>query len=239
MNMIRRYLFWPSILLNLLLLIGVFVLVNRMGGWTYAIYRLRHDVAGLYHHRTELFAQLPVRPGAVIFLGDSQTEQCEWQELLYPTSSVVLNRGIVGDYVTGVLARLDEIARHQPTKIFLLVGINDLLFGKTPEDIAPAYRELVATIRKRTPDSELFLLSVLPVNNGIKKVGVENGVIQQLNTQIAQIAKEYAVSFIDLDAELMDADGNLSAKFTEDGIHLNGAGYAMWKRKILIFNDEL
>lgn len=238
MNMIRRYLLWPSLLLNVLLLIGVYVLINRMGGWTYALYRMRNDVAGLYHHRTQLFAQLPVRQGAVIFIGDSQTEQCEWQELLYPNSAVILNRGIVGDYVTGVLARLDEIVRHKPAKIFLLIGINDLIFGKTPEEIIPAYRELVATIRKRTPDSELFLQSVLPVNNSIKKIGVENETIRQFNAQITQIAKEYAVPYIDLYSELTDADGNLSGQFTEDGIHLNGAGYLMWKKQILRVSHE-
>lgn len=231
----RRFLFWPSLLLNALLLTGMIYFANRMGGWKFVFNRLGNDVPALYQHRRELFERLPTRQGAVIFVGDSQSEQCEWQELLYPDNSVILNRGIVGDYVTGVQARLDEIIRHQPARIFLLVGINDLLFGKTPEEIEPFYRELVATIRKRTPDSELFLQSILPVNNDIKKLGVENETIQQLNAKIAAIAQSYALPYIDLYSQLTDANGNLSAQFTADGIHLNGAGYAIWKR---MMNDE-
>jgi lysophospholipase L1-like esterase len=203
-----------------------------MGGWTYALYRLRHDEAGLYHHRAQLFEMMQASPGAIIFLGDSQTEQCEWQELFHSDSPAILNRGIVGDYVEGVLGRLDEIIRHKPKRIFLMVGINDLIFNKTPEEIAGVYREIVARIRSKTPDSELFLQSVLPVNNQVKKIGVENETIQALNVQIAAIARDYALTYIDLYPQLTDADGNLDKKFTEDGIHLNGLGYGVWKREI-------
>lgn len=237
--MMRRYLLWFSLLLNAVLLMGVYVLINRMGGWTYALYRLNHDVGGLYQHRKQLFEQLPVRPGAIIFLGDSQIQQCEWQDLIDPDSAVILNRGIVGDHVTGVLARLDEIARHKPARIFLEVGINDLIFGKTPEELTPAYRELVAAIRKKTPESELVLQSILPVNNHIKKIGIENDLIRQMNTNIAAIAKEYAISYTDVYDQLTDTEGNLSTQFSEDGIHLNGAGYAAWKKAILVTSNEL
>ena len=69
--------FYISLLINTLLIgIGAFAL-HRLGGWRYAWHRLQHDEAGLYHHRQPLFEQLPIQPGAIIFLGDSQTAQCE------------------------------------------------------------------------------------------------------------------------------------------------------------------
>ncbi len=234
----RRYPFWLSLLLNVFLLLCLWVAVQRLGGWNYALSRLRHDEAGLYKSRKQLFEHMPVQQGAVIFLGDSQTEQCEWREFLQPDSVVVLNRGIVGDYTAGVLARLDEIVRHKPSKIFLLVGINDLIFEKKPEAIALIYRDIVAAIRSKTPDSELFLQSVLPVNNTLKQIGVQNETIRQLNTEIAKIAKDYALPYIDLYSELTDASGNLSPRFTEDGIHLNALGYVAWKKSIIMMNDE-
>ena len=234
----KRFLLWMSLLANMFLLLCLWVAVQRLGGWNYVLTRLRHDEAGLYKSRKQLFEQMPIQQGAIVFLGDSQTEQCEWQEFLQMDSVVVLNRGIVGDYTAGVLARLDEVLRHKPSKIFLLVGVNDLIFGKKPEAIAPIYRDVIIKIRRQTPDSELFLQSVLPVNNTLKKIGVENETIRQLNTEIARIAKEYAVPYLDLYAGLADADGNLSARFTEDGIHLNAQGYQEWKKIILMMNDE-
>lgn len=233
-----RFPLWVSLLLNVFLLLCLWVIVERLGGWNYTLSRLRHDVAGLYKSRKDLFERMPVQQGAIIFLGDSQTEQCEWQEFLQPDSAVILNRGIVGDYTSGVLGRLDEIVRHKPSKIFLLVGINDLIFEKKPKDIVPVYRDIVASLRNKTPDSELFLQSIFPVNNTLKKIGVENQTIQQLNTEIARIAKDYALPYLDIYSELTDAGGNLSPRFTDDGIHLNGQGYQVWKNSILMMNDE-
>lgn len=230
----RRLLLWISLLLNVFLLLCFWMALQRLGGWNYTLFRLQHDETGLYHSRKQLFERMPAQQGAVIFLGDSQTEQCEWQEFLQLDSVLVLNRGIVGDHVDGVLSRLDEITRHKPSKIFLLVGINDLIFEKKTESIAITYRNIVANIRNATPDSELFLQSVLPVNNTLKKTGVENVDIIQLNTEIAQIAKAYALPYLDIYSELTDASGNLSPQFTEDGIHLNASGYLAWKNKILL-----
>lgn len=230
----RRLLLWISLLLNVFLLLCFWMALQRLGGWNYTLFRLQQDETGLYHSRKQLFERMPAQQGAVIFLGDSQTEQCEWQEFLQLDSVLVLNRGIVGDHVDGVLSRLDEITRHKPSKIFLLVGINDLIFEKKTESIAITYRNIVANIRNATPDSELFLQSVLPVNNTLKKTGVENVDIIQLNTEIAQIAKAYALPYLDIYSELTDASGNLSPQFTEDGIHLNASGYLAWKNKILL-----
>ena len=99
-----------SLLVNLILVAGLAYMTHRLGGWKYAIYRLRNSEAGVYTHRKSLFNLLPVHPGAVVMLGDSETSLCEWQELL-GDSTTVLNRGISGDYMDGIRGRLDEVLR--------------------------------------------------------------------------------------------------------------------------------
>lgn len=220
-----------SLLLNLLLGSGIAYMMHRLGGWKYALYRLRNGEAGLYTHRKTLFEKLPERPGAVVMLGDSQTALCEWQELL-GDSITVLNRGISGDYVEGVWERLDEVIKHKPLKIFLLVGINDLFYGNRPDAVAARYRDIVQKIRHDSPDTELILQSVLPVNNKVRSLPATNAEVQALNVLIVQIAKDYALPYVDLYSQLTDASGNLSEKFTDDGIHLNGLGYVVWKKQI-------
>lgn len=220
-----------SLIFNVLLASGISYMMHRLGGWSYALYRFRNSEAGLYTHRKTLFEKLPERPGVVMMLGDSQTALCEWQELL-GDSARVLNRGISGDYVDGVWARLDEVLRHKPLKIFLLVGVNDLFFGKKPEAVEARYREIVQKIRRESPDSELILQSVLPLNGGMRSLPAGNAEIQALNARIVQIAKDYALPYVDLYSQLTDASGNLSTRFTDDGIHLNGTGYLVWKKEI-------
>lgn len=221
-----------SLFLNLLLVAGMVFIVHRLGGWKYALSRLNNSIPALYHHRKQLFEQLPTRRGSIVFLGDSQTAQCEWEELTGGDSTTVLNRGIAGDNVDGVWERLDEVLRHKPLKIYLLIGINDLVFEKPLQDIETRYREIVKKIRKESPDTELILESLLPVNNEVRNTGATNEQVQALNVRIAQIAKDYALTYLDIHTPLTNANGHLSVQFTEDGLHLNGLGYAVWKQQI-------
>jgi lysophospholipase L1-like esterase len=220
-----------SILFNFLLAGVIAYMIMRLGGVNYTWFRIRNGEEAMYYHRKNQFAILPSKQDAIIFLGDSQTEQCEWKELLGDTLPIQ-NRGISGDYAQGVLERLDNILMQKPAKIFLCIGINDLFFGKSVADISLIYRDIVAKIRKETPTSQLFLQSVLPINNSIQWLGIDNQKVLELNHQIEVIAKEYALPYLNIAPELMNAQGSLSEKYTQDGVHLNGLGYKIWKKQV-------
>ena len=220
-----------SLIVNLLLLGAITWSVQKLGGFDYTWHRLQHREWGVYGHRVQHFAKLPERPGSIIFLGDSQVEQAEWHEV-FGDNPMVLNRGIAGDYCAGVMARMDEVLRHKPLKIFLLVGVNDLFFGKKIPEIEAEYRAIVQRTRTASPDTELYLLSVLPVNNKVRDIGLEHKAVQALNERIRQIAKDFALPYLDINTPLTDADGNLAAKFTDDGLHVNGLGYVVMKHEI-------
>ncbi len=226
-----KRLLYLSLFFNLLALGAGGFAVYRLGGFKHVFIRLQRQTEGLYHHRAQHFERLPERLRSIVFLGDSQTEQAEWHEL-FPDGPVVLNRGISGDYTEGLLERLPEVLRHKPLKIFLLIGVNDLAFGNSVPEIETAYRSIVQKIRTDSPDTELYLQSLLPVNNGVRHVGVKNAKILEVNARVAQIARDFAVPFLDIATPLKDADGNLAAKFTEDGLHINGLGYLVWKKEI-------
>lgn len=226
----RRLLF-ISLFFNLLLASAIGWALHRLGGWQYAVLRLQHQTAGLYHHRASHFERLDEKPGCFVFLGDSQTEQAEWHEF-FGYSVPVLNRGIAGDFTSGVLARLPEVLRHRPRKIFLQVGVNDLIFGNSVVEIETGYRAIVQKIRTESPDTELFLQSVFPVNNALRRSGADNVRIGELNARISAVAREFALPYLDIAALLQNADGALAEKFSEDGLHLNGLGYAVWKKEI-------
>lgn len=231
MSRLRRTALFFSLLLNLLLAASIAFMLHRLGGWRYALHKFRSDEAGLYAHRKQLFGLLPEKKRSIVFLGDSQIEQAEWRELCGDTLPI-LNRGIVGDHVDGVQARLPEILRHQPSKIFLCVGVNDLILGKPPVEIEGRYHQIVQQIRSEMPDAQLFIQSILPLNNDVKHIGIGNEPIRDLNRRLFRVAQAYAVPFVDIHAQLTDAQGNLAAKFTEDGLHLNGQGYLVWKKNL-------
>jgi len=227
----RRWATGLSVLLNLLLIGSALILLQYLGGFRYLTYRLSHPESGLYAQRKSLFALLPDRPGALVMLGDSQIEQCEWRELL-GDSLPVLNRGITGDGIKGVKDRLDDVLRNRPRLVMLCVGINDLLFKKDIKDIVTDYEAVVHRLRQAQPAPQVLLCSVLPVNNQLRNSGIETASIQRLNAEIKRIATQFALPYLDLFHELSDAEGNLLPACTTDGIHLNGQGYLVWKKQV-------
>ncbi len=187
-----------------------------------------------WHQRVSLFDKIQVMPQNIVFLGNSITDGGEFHELL--DNPDIVNRGIVGDVISGVKERLGQVTSGHPRQIFLLIGINDVSHGKSAEKIAQEYRELVERIRTESPESELFIQSVMPIDNGFKKyknlLGRE-GVIEPLNAHLKQIAEDYGLTFIDLTETMSDPKtGKLRKDFTNDGLHLTGDGYKAWAEKL-------
>jgi len=69
-----------------------------------------------YGQRQSLFELLPISSDDIVFLGNSITDGAEWGELFADIH--VKNRGISGDITDGVLARLGNILRGKPKKIY-------------------------------------------------------------------------------------------------------------------------
>jgi lysophospholipase L1-like esterase len=225
-----RYALFISLAINLLGVSLFCLAVSRLGGMKQLWMRWQHrGVPALYHHRIGHFEALPVQKGAVIFLGDSQTEQAEWHELADVSGMQVLNRGISGDHIQGVRNRIEEILRHEPAYIFLQIGINDLLAGTAPVQAVLALEQLIEVIQRRHPSGRLVVLGLPPVNSRVRVLSTNNEVITAFNQGLQRVAAQKNVPFLELYAPLSDGHGQLSMAFTEDGIHLNGSGYRVWR----------
>jgi lysophospholipase L1-like esterase len=68
---------------------------------------------------------------------------------LLPEDRTWLNQGISGEVSNGLLQRLDFFDRTQPEKIFVMVGINDLIRGLDDQEILANCR----LFTKKTPPS--------------------------------------------------------------------------------------
>ncbi len=233
----RKYIFYISILLNVLFLIAGIVLVRKLGGINNLVYRIKHRGLGeLYEHRKNLFENMVVSDSSIVFLGNSITAQCEWAELFQNPN--IINRGIPGDHAVGVLERLDFILNGKPEKIFLMIGFNDLLFDNG-QLLLDTYEKIISRILNESPHTQLFIQSILPVNNAVKNTTIKNESILAINKQIHQIALNNQLTFLDLYPRFTDEEGNLDAAFTMDGIHLNGEAYLVWRDAIEVYVQSL
>jgi len=190
-----------------------------------------HKFSPFYYHKVSHFRTLPNTKDEIIFLGNSITDYCEWSEMFQ--NSRIKNRGISGDVTDGVLERLDEVTESNPSKIFIMIGINDLSRGKSEEYIFSNYKKIITTIKKSTPKTKIYIESILPVNEARGKYKNHTNKtknIISLNKQLRALAnKTENVQFIDLFPAFADENQRFAFKYSLDGLHLNGEGYLVWK----------
>ena len=178
---------------------------------------------------TEIAQQTPVE-GGVMFLGDSITEGGDWPALFPGVTTV--NHGIGWDTVAGVRGRLAQITLNNPEKIFIKIGTNDIGYNHDPGDMAADLQAVITALKLNSPDAQIYLQSILPreVEN-VEKVAA-------INAQYYELAADLKLSFIDLTGLFSDADGSLRAELTDDKLHLNAQGYALWAQTIKPFVIE-
>jgi lysophospholipase L1-like esterase len=180
------------------------------------------------------FRSYPNAKTDIVFLGNSITAGIEWSELLgLPQAR---NRGISGDISFGVLERLDEVTEGKPAKVFILIGINDISRNIPDSVILRNYRMIIQRIKKESPETKICFQTLLPVNNTFtqfKNHYNKDAHIQYINESLKKMAAEEKILLLDLHPHFLDQDKRLDSKYTIDGLHLNAAGYQVWKGLLL------
>lgn len=167
----------------------------------------------------------------ILFIGDSLTEWGNWDKL-FPNKNII-NFGVADNKTSDILNRIDGVFDYKPSKVFLMMGINDLGENIPVSEINNNYNKVVRKITKQWDNFELFLLGILPVDNTRwTKTGLTSKNISVVNKLISEIAKDYKATFINMTPYFIDNNNNLDSKLTTDGLHLSIDGYKVWKNII-------
>lgn len=193
-----------------------------------------------YHEqRATQFELLPTDSNDIIFLGNSITDGGNWSELFDNLNCK--NRGISADISEGLLDRLEPITTGQPAKIFIMIGINDLSQNVPVLKIAQNYIKIIQNIQESSPQTKIYIQSVLPVNPDYEKFSDhvnKSAQVSQLNWHLRKIASQHSCSFVDLYSEFITDGTKLNPEYTNDGLHLTGAGYLKWRDILLPHIEE-
>ena len=186
-----------------------------------------------YDQRELLFESLPTSENDIIFLGNSITDGGEWAELFQNPNCK--NRGISADITAGVLNRLETITQSHPAMVFLMIGTNDMNWGVSNDTIAMSIREIVQRIKRESPRTRIVVESILPVNDcygyfsGHTKRYADVPII---NGMLKAMAEEEGVTYLDLYSRFANEEGKMDPKYSNDGLHINGDGYQLWKEVV-------
>ncbi len=181
-------------------------------------------------------------PNQTVLLGDSLT--LWFPANMLPGRRTWLNQAISGEKSTGLRDRLYLLDNTSPEAVFIMVGINDLIWGGSEADLVYNVRKMVDYLHQTHPQTRVVVQSILPHGGETatwegrdRLVAVSPDLIRAVNAQLKAVAAETGAEFLDLYPLFANGDGYLRADLTTDGLHLNQDGYMVWRTALALLNE--
>lgn len=168
----------------------------------------------------------------LIFIGDSITHGWEhepdlWNFYFGPYHPI--NMGFSGDRTEHVLWRFEhgELDGIAPKAAVIMIGTNNAPENRnnTAQDIAQGVTAVVERLRVKLPRTKILLLAIFPRSDGDSALRAK---IQQVNQQIAKLADNRRVYFMDIGQNFLDPNQALPREIMPDQLHPNRFGYRIW-----------
>ena len=204
----------------------IFVLIANHQSFAQDTTRFVVDIESIQNRDYERNEDLPL----VVFAGSSSVRMWEDLETSFPGYQV-LNNGFGGSEFSDLIHSKEElIFDYNPDYLFIYEGDNDINSGKIPVDIAEEANNLIIEIKNRLPRTKIFIISPKP---SISRWQLRDSYLT-LNLLLNQVSNTHlSTYFIDVWTPMMDENGEVRADlFIEDDLHMNEAGYAIWKEVI-------
>lgn len=174
----------------------------------------------------------------IVFFGDSITSIYDIDHF-YP-HNFVINSGVSGDKSEDLVERIDEdVYKYNPSKVFILIGINDLNHDIEEKEILKNIQKVVNGIKLNRKHAKIYIQSIYPINQDLLKENeygfnedLSNDDIIKINKKIKSLCKKNNIEYIDIYSMLTDSDGNLNQEYTKEGLHLNELGYMKLTEKL-------
>ena len=173
-------------------------------------------------------AESPPPAGAIVATGSSSMRGWHGRiaEDLAPLT--IIPRGFGGSNMADVRHFVDElILRHRPRAVLLYEGDNDADLGATPEEMLAHFDAIVAAIHESLPATRIYVLAVKP---SILRWHLWE-VMSATNAGFASRADaDPRLTFIDIAAPMLNDAGEPRENiFVADNLHMNDAGYDIWR----------
>ncbi|MCU1406656.1 MAG: hypothetical protein JWQ43_2959 [Glaciihabitans sp.] len=167
----------------------------------------------------------------VVFVGDSITAGGRWQDW-FPEFDVHVEAS-PGDTTDRLVERLPAIVELQPDAVILLIGSNDFGGNRSVEYVVRSIEYFLAMLRKEVPGARTLVQSIMPRGREYSKD------IRDANRHLRQYSTTLHAQYLDLWPLLAMDDGELSAEYTDDRLHLSESGYEAWLSELRPALDRL
>jgi lysophospholipase L1-like esterase len=149
-------------------------------------------------------------------LGDSITALTDWNALL--PSFDVANRGIPSDTTEGVLKRIDSIIAMHPQCVAVQIGINDLIGGRSAQQILQNYTAIVDRLSTNVP-------SIIVQSTLVTSQASLNPSVIDVDRSLSELCKQSGrCLYLDLNPTV----ASTATAESVDGVHIGPDSYKLW-----------
>jgi lysophospholipase L1-like esterase len=173
----------------------------------------------------------PPQPGGVLFVGSSSIRLWNDLEEQFETQPLVIKRGFGGSRMSDVARYVPQLVLpYEPSTVVVYAGDNDLAEGGTPEGVLKSFRQFVAEVHAALPATRIAYISIKP--SPLRAALMDSA--RKTNQLVEQyVATDKSLDYIDVYSKMIGSDERpRSELFLADMLHLNPAGYAIWKKEI-------
>lgn len=183
----------------------------------------------------------------IVFAGSSLMEQFPIDELVLDLKLpvTIYNRGVGGFTTAEFISALDTcVYELEPETLLLSIGTNDL---NAPDCSLDRLEEncslIIDEISSHLPNTRIIWMAYFPVNAGCavspwSKETLQyrtNTLIKEANERIGAMMVLRGIEIMNVNDLLIDAEGNLKAEYTVDGIHMYADGYYAILERVMRF----
>lgn len=167
---------------------------------------------------------------SIVFYGSSTIRRWASLEQDFPKVQVV-NLGFGGSTLAACAWYFERlVVPARPRAVVLYAGDNDLGESRQAEEVYLFFCALADKMQRHLPGVPLSFISIKPSLarwSHIDKIRAANASIAKEITRLPN------AEFIDLSAVMLNKDGKPRQDLYEaDGLHLNPAGYALWRDQL-------
>ena len=195
-----------------------------------------------YKEKLQVISDKDYDKNQIVLIGDCLIENLDIDK--YFPGSKIYNNGISGDTTELLIKTLYKRAiKYKPSKLFISIGSNDMGFENTSvKDIYNNIITVVEEVQRRSKDTEIHIVSVIPVNPANMDIinreyvdARDNSEIGMLNYYLKNYVRKNRLKFVDITKALKNNFDQLDLNYTSDGFHLNEMGYRVVSEQIKLY----
>ena len=149
------------------------------------------------------------------------------------SSTIVSDNNLTTDKA---LNYVSDVKDKNPSKVYVLVGLNDLNYGtRTADNVAERIGTLVSSLKESLPSAKIYVVSLLPITENFESkssVKIKQTDIDEVNKKLAESSASMGMTFIDIADAFKDGSGYLNTKFSTGGYNLNHNYYPFFLNKL-------